>query len=64
MQDYLVKRKAELQQEYNNLTLQKSNLSGQLKACRERMAQLRGVFAELETLAQIPAESGKLEQQA
>lgn len=64
MQDYLVKRKAELQQEYNNLTLQKSNLSGQLKACRERMAQLRGAFAELETLAQIPAESDKLEQQA
>lgn len=64
MQDYLVKRKAELQQEYNNLTLQKSNLSGQLKACRERMEQLRGAFAELEALAQIPAESGKLEQQA
>lgn len=64
MQDYLVKRKAELQQEYNNLTLQKSNLCRQLKACRERMAQLRGAFAELEALAQIPAESGKLEQQA
>ena len=64
MQDYLVKRKAELQQEYNNLALQKSNLSGQLKACRERMAQLCGAFAELEALAQIPAESGKFEQQA
>ena len=45
MQEYLTRRKAELQQEYNSLTLQKSNLSRQLKACRERMAQLRGAFA-------------------
>ena len=44
MQDYFNRRKAELQQEYNNLTLQKSNLSRQLKACRERMAQLRGAI--------------------
>ena len=40
MQDYFNRRKAELQQEYNNLTLQKSNLSRQLKACRERMAAM------------------------
>ena len=55
MQEYLTRRKAELQQEYNSLTLQKSNLSRQFKACRERMAQLRGAFAELEALAQQPA---------
>lgn len=63
MQDYLNKRRAELQQEYNNLTLQKSNLSGQLKACRERMAQLRGAFTELEALAQLPAEAEPSKQQ-
>ncbi len=64
MQDYLNRRKAELQQEYNNLTLQKSNLSRQLKACRERMAQLRGAFAELEALAQLPAAAEAPEQQS
>lgn len=56
MQNYLHNRKAELQQEYNSLTLQKANLSGQLKACRERMAQLRGAFAELDALERRPAE--------
>ena len=63
MQDYFNRRKAELQQEYNNLTLQKSNLSRQLKACRERMAQLRGAFAELEALAQQPASPDASERQ-
>ena len=38
MQEFLNRPKAELQQEYNSLTLQKSNLSRQLKACLERMA--------------------------
>lgn len=64
MQDYLNRRKTELQQEYNNLTLQKSNLSGQLKACRERMAQLRGAFMELEALAQQPLSPDAREPQA
>lgn len=64
MQDYLNKRKAELQQEYNSLTLQKANLSRQIKACRERMAQLRGAFSELESLARLPAEAESSKQQA
>ena len=64
MQEYLTRRKAELQQEYNSLPLQKSNLSRQLKACRERMAQLRGAFAELEALAQQPASPNISEPQA
>ncbi len=51
MQDDLNTRKAELQQEYNSLALQAAHLKRQRKACRERMAQLRGAFAELEALS-------------
>ncbi|HIT52772.1 MAG TPA: hypothetical protein IAD07_02400 [Candidatus Fimivicinus intestinavium] len=55
MQDDLSTRKAELQQEYNSLALQALSLNRQRKACRERMAQLRGAFAELEALSAYTA---------
>ena len=41
MQDYFNRRKAELQQEYNNLTLQKSNLSRQPSSPHPRMLPSR-----------------------
>lgn len=50
MQEYLKNRMNEVMKEYNEKTLQKIGLKDQLKACSQRIEQLRGAYAELESV--------------
>lgn len=50
MDEYVEKRRAELQKEFNEALLQKMNLEAQLKSYEARIEQLRGAFSELNSI--------------